>query len=287
VKTLATLVVAALTACNAFALPPKSSLRGNLPGLTASASIMLNSFDYKEDFPPPGKSSESGWLFGIALRYTYKGGTELPLYGRLHFDFSPSGTEYGSNEELGLGIMRDYTETSSNWFSRLEFDGGYTFHRIFGSSLNMTTYTGYGYRFWRREISNHGNLLGYAEDYSWGYIPVGVVAELPVTGNWSVGLEMALRIMVTGSIYIALEQFRNPTLTLGNRLGWFASVPMEYTSDSGWGAGFTAWYEYSAIGQSEQSPTIVVGQQQGAIYEPPSRTHQFGFLFTGTYRFSL
>jgi len=158
---------------------------------TVSASLVLNSFDYNEDFPPPGKSSENGWLFGMGFHYTYKGGSQLPLYGKLRFDFSPSGTEYGSNEETGPGFRRDFTETSHNWFHRIEFDAGFVFHDAGGSFIDITPYTGFGYRFWRRELSDHNELLGYAEDYSWSYLPIGVIAEIPIASKWSIGLDVA------------------------------------------------------------------------------------------------
>lgn len=274
-----------MTATVAFAMPPKTKPLLIHPRHTASVSILLNSFAYKEDFPPPGKSEESGWLFGVALRYMYEGGSDLPLFGRVQFDFSPSGTEYGGNEETIFGYTRDFTETTHNWFSRFELDAGYIFHRILNSPVDITPYTGYGYRFWRRELSSHNNLEGYTEDYSWGYIPIGVKGMYALAREWSVGLEMALRIMVSGSILIGLEQYNSPTLTLGKRLSFFLALPVEFRTQSGWGAGLSFWYEHSGIDQSNKSPAVIINRQESTIYEPPSSTNQFGFALTGSFAF--
>lgn len=285
VKLTLALSVIIMIASLAYAHPPKSKSSTIRPRHTAAVSILLNAFDYKEDFPPPGKSEESGWLFGVALRYTYEGGSDLPLFGRMQFDFSPSGTEYGGNEETINGFTRDFTETTRNWFSRIEVDAGYVFHGVFGSPVDVTPYTGYGYRFWRRELSDHNNLSGYTEDYSWSYLPIGVKGTMALARNWSVGLEMALRIMVSGNILIGITNYNNPTLSLGNRLGWFMAVPVEYRIASGWGAAVSFWYEHSAIDESTKSPAIIVNRQESRIWEPPSRTHQYGFAFTGFYTF--
>ncbi len=279
------LITLGLPVCLACANPPKTKPRTIAPLHNAEVSILLNSFDYKEDFPPPGKSTENGWLFGVALRYTFEGGSDLPLYGRVHFDFSPSSTEYGSTETDAFGRSTDFTETTQNWFSRFECDAGYVFHGIGNSSIDVIPYTGYGYRFWRRDLSGHNDLMGYTEDYSWSYLPIGVKGELRIGRYWLVGLDMALRVILSGNIYIRLEQYDNPTLTLGNLPGWYVAAPVEYRTASGWGAGVTFWYEYSAIDRSNDSPHVILGGQEAWIYEPASRTHQFGFMFTGLYSF--
>lgn len=278
-------VLLLLLSCPGFAVPPKHKSTTIQSLHAVSLSILLNSFDYQESWPPPDKSTESGWLFGVAVRYTYEGGSDLPLWGRAQFDFSPSGTEYGSNETDQFGRSTDFTQNSQDWFSRLEFDAGWVFHKIGGSLIDLIPYTGYGYRFWRREISTHNTLQGYREDYSWSYLPLGLRGELAIDRHWSIGLDVAMRIMVSGQIFIALPQYNSPTLTLGNRPSWHIAIPVEYASASSWGAGLTLWYEYSAIDRSNNSPNVIIGRQYHNIYEPASGTHQFGLAFTGTYHF--
>ena len=255
------------------------------PTQKLSLSMILHSFDYEEQWDPPGKSTENGWLFGVAFGYEFDGGKSLPLWGRAQLDFSPSGTQYGSNETDFYGQSKDFTENTSDWFSRFEVDAGFTFYRIGGSSLDLTPYSGYGYRFWRRDISNHNDLQGYREEYSWSYIPVGLKSRLAFDRHWSLALDAACRIMVSGSIAIALPQFDSPTLTLGNKVGWQVALPVEYTSRDFWGLAVTFWYEYSAIGQSNNSPEVILGQQYAYIYEPASRTQQYGVTLTGSFVF--
>jgi len=255
------------------------------PQQTASVSIGLNLYDYKEEWTPPDKSTENGWLFGVAMQYSVKGGSEVPLFGRISFDFSPSGTEYGSNVVDNNGRSRDFTGNSKDWFSRFEIDGGYILYKLVSPSIDVMPYTGYGYRFWRREIASAEGMLGYTEDYSWSYLPIGVRGDYAIDRNWTVGLDVALRIMVSGSIHIGLEMFKNPTLALGNRLGFYAGVPVEYRIAPGWALGASVWYEYSGIDESEYSEKVIVGNQYRQIYEPASRTHQFGFAVKGNISF--
>ncbi len=250
-----------------------------------SAGMLFNSFDYQEEFPPPGKSTESGWLFGMALRYTFTGGTDIPLYARVQFDFSPSGTDYGGTETDNFGRTVDFTQNTQDWFSKTEIDAGFVFHNVGTSSLDIIPYVGYGYRVWTRQLANHDDLQGYREDYSWSFLPVGVKAEMAIGRRWSVGLDMAMHIMLAGNIFIELAAYKKPTLTLGNRMGWYASVPVEYMISSSWGVSGSFWYEYSAIGKSNESPHVMNGAQEIWIYEPSSRTHQFGFGLTVFFRF--
>ena len=250
-----------------------------------SLSLISNNYDYAEVWVPPGKSTENGWLFGVGLEYSFQGGSSFPLWAHTQFDFSPSGTTYGSTETDPFGQVSDFTENTKDWFSRIEVDGGFTFYGVFGSNIDLTPYTGYGYRFWRRDLSNHNDLSGYREEYSWSYVPVGLRSMIGRGAGWSVGLDVAARIMVSGSIYIALPQFSSPTLTLGNIAGWHVALPVEYSSPWFWGAGMTFWYEYSGIGQSNDSNPVVIGEQYAWIHEPPSRTHQFGLTLTWSFHF--
>jgi len=255
------------------------------PHQSISAGLLCSSFDYQEEFAPPGKSTENGWLFGMALRYTFKGGTDIPLYARLQFDFSPSGTEYGGTETDDFGRTVDFTQNTQNWFSKTELDAGFVFHNVGNSSLDIVPYVGYGYRVWTRELASHDNLQGYREDYSCSFLPVGVKGEVAIGRRWSVGLDVAMHIMLAGSIFIDLPAYKRPTLTLGNRMGWYAALPVEYAISSSWGASGSFWYEYSAIDKSNESPHVVNGAQEVWIYEPPSRTQQFGFALAAYYRF--
>ncbi|MCX5830273.1 MAG: hypothetical protein NT140_00005, partial [Deltaproteobacteria bacterium] len=56
-------------------LPAVSSESLDVSGVKQKSStfemgFMYYNFDYKEDFPPPGKSEENGWLPGIYFDYT-------------------------------------------------------------------------------------------------------------------------------------------------------------------------------------------------------------------------
>jgi hypothetical protein len=96
---------------------------------SVEVSTLLYSFSYKEDFPPPGKSEESGWLTGIGLGYTFQG-YELPLWGKFLFEYTPSSTDYDGVVQSGDGTVEPFRDKTKNIFKRLELDGGYTFGAI-------------------------------------------------------------------------------------------------------------------------------------------------------------
>lgn len=245
---------------------------------TLEMYALLHSFSYKEDFPPPGKSEESGWLAGFGLGYTFQG-DGLPLWGSIAVEYTPSGTDYDGVVQNWDGTVAPYRDKTKNIFKRLELDGGYTFRLLDRARLNLTTYTGYGYRFWRRSLP--GGDASYEEDYSWSYIPIGVRTEYFVDPQWSVALDLAMRVMFGGQIEIKRPEFGTPTLNLGSILGWRFALPVSLRLAQRWSVGLSTWYEYSGI--SESDPYML--DQQQYIKEPSSTTNQFGFDLRGRFHF--
>ena len=67
--------------------------------------------------------------------------------------------------------------------------------------------------------------------------------------------------------------------SLGNRPGWRAEVPVTLQVDPSYSLFGTFWYQYSAIGQSEQFEVVRKdGTVAGGAYEPDSSTHQYGAI---------
>jgi hypothetical protein len=245
---------------------------------TLELYTLLHSVDYKEDFPPPGKSEESGWLAGIGFACTFQG-QELPLWGTILMEYTPSGTDYDGVVQNWDGTVAPYRDKTKNIFKRLELDGGYTLWFLNQGRLSLTPYTGYGYRFWRRSLP--GGEASYEEDYSWNYIPFGVKGEYFFDPQWSVALDVAMRIMFGGQIEIKRPDFGTPTLDLGSVLGWKFALPVSVRLNREWSVAFTTWYDYSGI--SESQPHFL--DQQQYIKEPSSTTNQFGFDIRGRFHF--
>jgi hypothetical protein len=237
-------------------------------------------YDYAEELTPPLKSTEYGWLPGLAVGYTYWG-DEIPIYALLSYDYAAGDLTYDGSVQDQFGQVYPYRSSSPAGISKLQVRAGYVFKRIGGTGLDLAAYSGYGYHFWSRDIGG-GPPTGYLEEYSWSYLPVGVDAEWWFGGRWSIGLDLAARFMVSGSIYIERPDFGNPTLTLGNEPGWMASLPVSFSIKKNWALVVEFGYESSAIGESNPSPP---DQNGNYIIEPSSSTKQFWILM-GT-RFQL
>jgi len=236
-------------------------------------------YDYAEKLTPPAKSTEYGWLPGFSAAYTFWGDA-IPIYGLLSFDYAGGDLTYDGSVQDQFGQVSPYTSSSPAGLSKLQVRAGYIFKRIGGVRLDLAAYTGYGYHFWSRNIAG-GPPTGYLEEYSWGYIPLGAETEFRFGGRWSVGLDIAVRFMVSGSIYVERPEFGNPTLTLGNEPGWIASLPVGFSITRNLAVFVEFGYESSAIGESNPSTP---DQNGNYILEPSSTTEQFWISVGGRFQ---
>lgn len=262
-----------MTAVSFMIMVGITALAGNVAAEgphSLEASLMYYYFDYKEDLPSPFKSTESGWLPGISLAYAYRG-TDNPVYGRLLFEYTDAETDYDGTTQSGVPL----TDTTDNKFLRWEGNIGYTFIRQEG--FDLTAYTGLGYRYWERGV---GGQAPYSEEYSWKYVPVGLRAGYRFSDRWDGALDLSARIMLDGEIKVNLSDIdpllNNPKEDLGNKTGWKVEAPFYYKLTSPWSLVFTPWYEYSAIGKSDDFLITYAGTPVALGYEPESRTNQYG-----------
>jgi hypothetical protein len=256
--------------------------RGRMPAAPAhrfDLAFVPLYYDYAEELPPPSKSTEYGWLPGFSAAYTYWGDA-VPVYGLVSFDYAGGSLTYDGSVQDQLGQVSPYTSTSPAGVSKLQVRAGYIFKRVGGSAMDLAAYSGYGYHFWSRNIAG-GPPTGYLEEYSWSYLPLGVDAEWRFGERWSIGLDLALRFMVSGSIYIERPEFGNPTLTLGNKPGWLISLPVAFSVVRNWAVFVQFGYEASAIGESNPSPP---DQNGNYILEPSSSTSQFWISIGGRFQ---
>jgi hypothetical protein len=229
------------------------------------ANLLYYHFGYKEDVPPPYKSTENGWFPGISVAVTRqeKGPT---LYARGSGEFAGAHTTYDGTTQSGSPV---HGETENKFFN-VEGDLGFSLPAPGSSSLAL--YSGLGYRYWQRSLKG---AAPYREQYHWKYVPAGLRWDLGARGPWGEEVDLAAKFMTGGKIKVYMTDIW-PTLydinmTLGNRTGWRLLVPIHYKFWT-----FTPWYEYSAIGQSN-SDTLYLGRTPVAVgYEPSSAAHQFG-----------
>lgn len=240
--------------------------------------LMYYNFDYEEELDPPFKSTEEGWLPGLYLGLGHS--MKDAVYTKLFIEYSEEETDYDGTTRNGIPV-KDETD---NDFFRFEIDLGYTFSIDKGFSL--TPYTGYGYRSWDRGL---GGSVPYDEKYRWSYIPLGIKANLEITDRWSIGANAAARIMFGGTMKVYGSQmhpgFNNPTVDLGDKVGWFAEVPIRYKFAERWSVVGTPWYEYSEIGKSNEEILTLYGTPFAIIYEPASETYQYGIKLGVVYWF--
>jgi hypothetical protein len=231
-------------------------------------------FNYNEDVPSPLKSSESGWLPGFRGVYGFDGNTGS-FYAVAIGEYTQAKTDYDGTTQNGTSLKL----TSKNTFTRGEFNLGYKIKNIGGSTFELIPYSGVGYRYWERLIGDT-DPRGYREVYTWWYIPVGVKAELGIDDSWRIGCDISARIMFNGNINFDFASsdpsLNSPTAQLGNRLGVKASIPFEVALSPEFVLKFGPWYEYSAIGSSNE---VIVTQNDAPVayfQEPNSTTNQYG-----------
>ena len=241
------------------------------------AGITYYKYDYKEKITPPLKSTEKGWLPGLYIEGAYRG-EDIPAFGRLLLEFSNDKTKYDGSTRDGSPVK----DNTRNLFLTLEWDFGYTFENVWKSNVDLTPYSGLGYRFWDRGLQGG---FPFNEEYSWNYLPLGLRADYSITRQWSIALDLSARLMFNGEIKIdkvlfeSAGQFfviRDVELDLGNKVGYKIQAPIRFEISKKTAFVINPWYERSAIGKSnvfvlEQTATSFKG-----VFEPSSDTNQYG-----------
>jgi hypothetical protein len=235
--------------------------------------FMYSYYDYKETLPPPGKSTESGWLPGIYLSYDRKKSSEI--YVKLYGNITGGDLNFNGTTFAGSPASFDH----SQFFFKFEGDVGYTVP--ISEKLLLIPYTGYGYRYWRRgetEAIAGGTFI--KEVYTWSYVPVGIKVDYAIDDKWNIGGNAAIHFMFGGKMtsYFSEVNSALPDLEfdLGNKPGYYFEIPVSYEFDKNWSITGTLWYEYSEIGKSN----VVSG-----LYEPDSSTNQYGINLGVAYLF--
>ena len=239
---------------------------------------------YKEiDLPDPLKSQEDGFLPGMNLGYNYRG-TNLPLYGRLLFEYKQGETDYDGTTQGGAPI-RDKTD---NKFITAEGNIGFTVKAGKGGPpVSTTLYTGVGYRYWDRGL---GGPSPYSEEYSWKYIPVGVLVTYRISERWTGEVELAAWFIFDAEIKVNLSEidsnYNNPKMTLGNKVGWKIELPFTYRLSNRWSLNLVPSYENYSFGKSDPVAVNYAGAPTPiSVLEPESRTNIYSFHMGLKYHF--
>ena len=247
-------------------------------------SFMYYKFDYKEDLPAPFKSTENGWLPGVYIGWNYN--KKNAVYSKVFFEFSYGDTEFDGTTQAGTPIK--FSDDNHQFLFRGEWNIGYNF--AVTKDISIKPYTGYGYRQWDRGYAKvTETYMSYKETYYWHYIPVGIGADFKIGERLVIEPNVGLRIMFYGKMTAYFSDldpgYSDPEFKLGNKIGWYAEIPLMYKFSKSWSVVIKPWYEYSAIGQSDIVARTYYGALSGYFYEPASKTNQYGLNVGGRFTF--
>jgi hypothetical protein len=240
--------------------------------------LMYWKLDYKEDLPAPMKSTENGWLPGFYLGWNYN--KKNAVYSKVFLEFSFGDVKYDGTDQSGTTPII-YSDDNRQFFFRGEWNIGYNF--AITKDISIKPYTGYGYRHWDRGKTGFvtgTNILSIQERYYWHYIPVGIAADFKISERVVIEPNVGARFMFYGKMAVQFSDldpgFNTPDVKLGNRMGYYAEIPVRYKFSQFWSVVIKPWYAYDAIGQSDTVDVTYYGTTVGALSEPGSTTHQYG-----------
>jgi opacity protein-like surface antigen len=237
-------------------------------------------FDYEEELEPPLRSNETGRLPSARFAYGYQG-VDNPIYAELSFRYTAQSTDYDGTTQSGTPVK----DSSDNTWWNYEFLAGYIVRNVLDSPIRVIPYSGVGYKVWERNLNGSSP---YSEEYAWFYLPVGVRVEVPVTPEFTFGVDASVRIMFGGIMQLDFDEpaYDEPELNLGNRVGYKLQMPMSYLVNSRFSVMVNPWYEYTRFGASDWKAvtTEVYNEITGeydkvnvfSVKEPSSDTHEYG-----------
>jgi hypothetical protein len=226
--------------------------------------FMYYKFDYKEDLENPLKSEEYGWLPGVYFDYTFK--KKSSIYGKIFLSYAAADITYDGSTWGGTPLK--YSDESAQMF---KFEANIGYAMPISKDFLIIPYLGYGYQWWERGKGIFSETaIMYQEEYRWHYIPVGIKADYNITEKLNIAAAAAVNFMFYGEMNASFAFLGGPDMdfTLGNRIGFYAEIPVTYQFTNYIGISVTPWYEYSAFGQSDVNEYDFV--------EPPSKTNKYG-----------
>lgn len=283
----------------AVAEMPRSVTPPDAPSIVPSSpsvhflefSTGVHKFDYREDLVLPLKSSESAVIPTVQAAYRFDRGPRAVLFSA-RVDSSVAATTLYDGSKQKYDVDGQPTEVvpasgfKSNQFIEAEGDIASPAY-VFNSKVDLRSYTGLGYRYWRRG----DGLLGsgdYQEDYRWFILPVGAILELRPSDRVQVNVDASARLQWNGNVDVELSSLNAPgknellqdtNVDLGHSVGYKLQLPIQYHAFSAASLSVTPWMEYSGLGQSAQVPVLTAsGKSVGSVQEPSSRTLQYGSM---------
>jgi hypothetical protein len=227
---------------------------------------------YSEQVSPPLKIQETGVIIGAILGYYYLP-KQLPIFQYVSVEMAYFPTCYEGTTLLGDSV-KDHTR---NVFLLFEEDIGYTLFFPLSKRISVTPYVGIAYRYWNRSL---GGPSPFSEVYSWLNLPMGLRTSLNLI-YWVIEIDFSARAMFAGKIDINLSEadplYQDIETNLGNRFSYKLKAQFHYKMKRQMILSLIPWFEYYAIGRTDNFPIHYNNALIGAGYEPSSYTFRFGF----------
>lgn len=246
----------------------------------------LHDFNYREEVPSPGKSTEKGLMKAVQLGFAAPVSPSLLLQTALqvagtatHYDGSLQDGTPAQGTTQNLVIAPEITVATA---------------LVDEMTSDLVAYGGLSFRYWRRDLSGHPS--GYLENYTMWTVPLGLRYRYFFSDNFSVGPDVSLRFMAGGNVAAYLGKFglADIRLPLGERLGGRLALPVTLWNLFGEHKALviTPWYELLGIGEGKVEPAKTLageylsdGDARLGFREPASHTHMLGV--TTSVRFTL
>ena len=237
-------------------------------------------FHYKETQYDTTLCKDYGFLPGVNAGVLFK---KKAWWIRGTFDLNLThGATYKGQTQTGEPLKFD-NEHETIW--TIEGNIGYTFAAdLTWGILDITPYTGVGYRHWTRGQAD-AETGNYEEAYKWVFLPVGVnIIYNSDIRPWSAGVDLAVLFPLSPKLDVHLHEldpaFEDVKLEPQWRPGFRIQIPLFYKFSPHWAVYVVPRYTYWALEESK------IEEQTGwQLYEPASSTHHFTVKIGISYSF--
>ncbi|MBI5889844.1 MAG: hypothetical protein HZB47_04105 [Nitrosomonadales bacterium] len=230
--------------------------------LKAGIGVSAMQFKY-EEFNDAGGTldKEQGGIPGLSLKLGLRRASwELEGIASYHRGQVP----YTGQTNLGVPYNTRTDETINDVSIRLG--------HWFGEGLPFMPFAGIGYRRWDRNILPN-TLGGLFESYRWDYLWAGSKFRVLQRNSTQMMLDIGLLKPLHPEMHVDLRSVYNvePVVEPVSKTGLRVMLTTDFSISEGTALTLEPYFEYWELGRS---PTVFAGSV--SVYEPASKTHNFG-----------
>jgi len=231
-------------------------------------------FDYSESVP----SDEEGIFTGINMGYEFL--KPNSIYMKLDTTLAGGEIKYDGETWGGRSLSFDHDD----FIFDLGYDIGFN---IQINNFYIIPFVGFSYHFWARNLSDSSR--GYDEKYNWICVPIGAIFGYNFDNRFNIQLKLNANPMAYGQVQAFFSDidsnFDDPTLELGNELGYKSELSVGLKIYDHWAIMINPFFEYYEFGKSDNEKLEYNDILRKIIYEPASETYKIGINFLVTFMF--